>query len=166
MSQSKKRNSTARIQPPTAPPAQVGGRQEDPPTPAEGGGYLATCTKSESAVGRARADMRVGELRAMGLSPVWRRVAEAVGFEAFLTLWATLDAVSHNDQRWQHKGNIRLNMPSFRRYRQYQRNLWIQQLDAEGYNHKQIKALLSQQLGVDLSITQIGRIAKERHQNG
>jgi len=160
MANSEKRNSTARITPRPDPAQGVGGRQQDLPLPSEGGGYLDICTILRLPVGRARADSRVDELADMGLSPTWRRVAEAVGFDTFLVVWQILDDVAANDQRWNHKDNIRLNMPSFRRFLRYQRNLYIQQLDSEGHSAQQIQGMLCRQIGVKLSVEHIGRVAK------
>lgn len=160
MTDSKKRNSTARIPPRCEPLQGVGGRQDRDPPRRGGGGYLDICTISGLPLGRARADSRVDELREMGLSPVWRQVAERVGYETFLVVWQVLDQASKESQNWNYKGCIRLNMPSFKRFLKRQRNLWIQQLAAEGYTGQQIQSLLWGKLRIELSLTSIDRIAR------
>ena len=147
------------------PEAGVGGRHRPTPPAQAGGGYLPSCTSSGGALqGAARAagatvDPRLQELRAMGLTRAWRNVAQAVGFEAFLTTWRILASDdSVRDDR------SRVFVPCFGTFLRFQRNLLIRTMLDEGHKPNQINEALHK-CGFDpLSPARIKRLSKRNRE--
>jgi hypothetical protein len=68
-----------------------GGRHDIPGRPAAGGGYRHICMKIDAAVGApADAAAALDDLARIGLSRAWLDVAQAIGYEAFMTAWQIL----------------------------------------------------------------------------
>lgn len=146
---------------PAGPPpiqAGVGGRQTRPRPPARGGGYQHECRPGRSGVGAAGGaaandDPRIEELRRIGIGRVWLRVANAIGFEAFMVAWQVL-ASDHAvlDDR------SRVLVPSPTRYTRYQRNLLIKQLDEAGKGPREIVGEIKRVLGEQINENHVQRL--------
>lgn len=114
--------------------------------PARGGGYPNICTASEvrrakRAAGAPR-DPRLDDLRAARLGPVWLRVAERIGFEAFMQVWQTLSSFPGvGDDR------NRVYVPCIEKFLATQRNLLMRELIAQGLSSTQIRQELVRRLG-------------------
>lgn len=131
----------------------VGARQIQPPPRPGGGGYLDECNVLEFPV---RRDPRVAELREMSIHRVWVRVAEEVGFEAFMRLWTILDAEnSVKDERQ------RVYVPSISQYFKFQRNRLILALSSEGRAPEEIQSAVKDHTGEQVSVKHIQRIASQ-----
>lgn len=160
-----KRNSrpeTAQDDRPILPLQQgVGGRQADPPASPGGGGYQNICTVLNfcaTAGTEKKRDPRLDELGAMGLPRTWMRVAEAVGFDAFLQMWRILDA----DESL-HDGNmIQAAIRPYRSYLRFQRNRYIETLAALDVPSSVIREMLKRQLGEEISERHIFNLSKNK----
>lgn len=107
-------------------------------------------------------DPRLDELRSLGVQAVWIRVAEVIGVDAFLATWRVLDAEgARNDDQV-----INPTLISYRQYLRYQRNRYIQTLDAQGLKRAQIRDRVAADLGERLYPTHIYRIARRRTSKG
>lgn len=144
----------------------VGARPADPAPAPGGGGYQDVCTvldfekKPTEAKKTAPQDPRLDELRHMGLSRAWLQVAEAIGVDAFLTMWRILDA---DPACWHNDSILRVRLRPYRSYLRYQRNRYIEALVIKGLKPDEIKRRLRQQLGESVShrhITRLAAIAK------
>ena len=151
-----KRHSTAGI---TTSSPGVGGRQPDPPPSPRGGGYQDNCTVLNFAQKNSakKCDPRLDELREMGLQRVWLEVAENIGVDAFLQVWRILDADASN---MADDGRRLVPMRSYSCYERYQRNRYIEALDALGFTHNAIRDRLQHNLGEKLSTRHISRFSK------
>lgn len=89
----------------------------------------------------------------MGLNRAWLRVAEVIGFEAFLAVWRVLegDSVVANDRG-------RIVVPKFATFLRFQRNRRIEELVDRGLSAPEIKAQLDSQTGERLHLVHIYRI--------
>lgn len=116
-----------------------------------GGGSPDFCGTSPTPV-KGATDPRLAELRQIGLSPLWQRVASQIGFEPFLALWELLATASaETDDR------NRVCVPAWRTYLRYQRNRLIRTLGSAGHSPARIRELLRERLGEELSEVQIKR---------
>lgn len=141
----------------------VGARQAEGAPQGGGGGYLKTCTPPDfstsgaSGAEKKRADPRLDELRAIGLPSVWMRIAERVGFDAWMDIWRMVseeDAVRHD-------GGARLpKLRDYSAYLRYQRNLYIRALSAQGYTPKMVQDALRKNFREWLDISNIQKIAR------
>jgi hypothetical protein len=129
----------------------VGGRQQDAPPPARGGGYPDICTAERSPVG----DPRLAELRAVGLAPHWLRVAEEIGVDNFLVTWLVLDETAPQDDHG------RVVVPPIGNYLRHQRNKYIATLAACGSTAGEIRQVLRKRLGYDLTEDWIRKLIRE-----
>lgn len=120
----------------------VGARHAGVPPLAEGGGYLSSCSASGAPLGAAppaagdqlvERDPRIEELRLMGVRPLWVKVADRVGFEAFIEVWRTL---SDNQELLDERN--RITVPTFLTYHWFQRNQVIRSLAGEGLRPSEI----------------------------
>jgi hypothetical protein len=102
-------------------------------------------------------DPRLGELRAIGLSRTWLDVAEAIGMEAFLSMWRLLDDRLQEDDR-------RPFLPQFSSYLRFQRNRLIQSLHADGLKPRDIRHHLQHELRETLSLRHIARVIERGEQ--
>jgi hypothetical protein len=101
-------------------------------------------------------DPRVDEMRALGVQPVWLRVAEVIGVEVFLALWRILDAeATRNDDQV-----INPTLISYRRFLRHQRNRYIEALSAQGRTSAEIRARVAADLGETLYVSHIYRITR------
>ena len=114
------------------------------------GGYLDICSISDSAFTAKirKIDPRLQQLREMGIGKTWLRVADVVGFEAFMGIWMILG----EDE------SIRIRIPPYSKFRRYQRNQLIKDLSEKGLRCDQIKKFIKKQLCEDVSIRHIDRI--------
>lgn len=117
---------------------------------AGGGGYQHTCTVlpvSKATRGRKAAaggerDPRINDLRTARIGPVWIKVAERIGFEAFMQVWQTLaNFPGVGDDR------SRVYVPCIEKFLAAQRHLLMRELIAQGLNRQQIRQELIQRLG-------------------
>lgn len=137
--------------------SQVGGRQSPLRLPAVGGGYQDVCTifgagaAAAAALRAAVDDPRIRELREVGIPRVWIRVARAIGFDAFVTMWQVLMKEEHVDDR------CRVVVPNYGRYLRFQRNRLIRQLIAEGFGVDEIRVEVKKATGEDVSESHIRR---------
>lgn len=141
---------------------RVGGRQEKAGWPGGGGGYLNTCTLLNPAEGgsggEGYCDPRISELKEIGLGSKWLKIAEAIGFDAFMAMWRILDSNDignsvHSSER------VRMWIPAFRRYLRYQRNRYISALALEpGITPHEVQKKIQKLLGESLSFAHIKRI--------
>lgn len=74
----------------------------------------------------------------MGVRPLWVKVAERVGFEAFIEVWSTLSA----NQDMLDERN-RITVPTFLTYHWFQRNQVIRSLAGEGFRPSEISQKMS-----------------------
>lgn len=127
-----------------------GGSAGDPRGGSRGGGYQNTRTalpflksRARSARGESGEDPRIADLRRARVGLVWIRVAERVGFEAFMQVWQTLcDSIEVADDR------NRVYVPCIEKFLAAQRNLLMRELIAQGLSRTQIRAELTRRLGV------------------
>lgn len=92
----------------------------------------------------------------MGLQRVWLDVADAIGADAFLTLWRILDAdpsTQHNDT------SLRISLRVYRSYLRFQRNRYIEALASQGVPVPEIKRRIERQLCETVSLRHITRLA-------
>lgn len=133
----------------------VGARRPGTPRPDPGGGYQHIYTETEHPLKKiapaALEDPRVDELRAMGLSPKWIRVAEVIGVEGFLRMWQILDGGDRTQ-------NCRIYIPNFGAYLRYQRNRLILSLGDQGLNTNEIRQRVRNLLCEEISERHIDRI--------
>ncbi|OHC66530.1 MAG: hypothetical protein A2040_10725 [Rhodocyclales bacterium GWA2_65_19] len=149
---------------PGALPDGVGARQTPQAKPPRGGGYQDVCTvldfqnpPSGAKKNAPPDDPRLEELRRMGLSRVWLRVAESIGIDAFLATWRILDA---DPSTWHNESILRVRLRPYRSYLRYQRNRYIEALTAQGLKPPEIKRRLQRQLGETVSHRHITRLGK------
>lgn len=91
----------------------------------------------------------------MGMPDVWLRVAQAIGSQNFIRMWAILGtdpAVQAPD------GGIGIKLRPFRSYLRFQRNRYIEELHRRGWDWRQIHAEIEVQLGENLSPRHIARV--------
>lgn len=125
---------------PGLPPQGWGVGNHPPLLPPVGGGYLSICMPYEFSgppvTRRKFSDPRIAQLAEMGLQRVLIDVAEAIGFEAFMTAWKIFDAAP--ELRDQGPSHLRLTMRTFGAWRRYQRNRYIEQLFAAGLSNDEV----------------------------
>lgn len=131
----------------------VGGRHVGRPTAGTGGGYPDICTDSQQKV----RDPRVDDLRRVGLPQIWVRVADKIGFDAFLVCWQTIAADDHYHDN---QGRVRIPTPAV--YYRYLRNQWIRGLAEDGLDSRQIQAEMRKSLGQSLALSSINRIVSSQ----
>ncbi|MBI3140988.1 MAG: hypothetical protein HYZ19_03890 [Rhodocyclales bacterium] len=100
-------------------------------------------------------DPRLDELRRMGLQRVWIDVAEAIGIDAFLTMWRVLDA---DPMSWHNDTILRLRLRPYHSYLRFQRNRYIEALAAQGLRPDEIQVRLQRQLCESVSVRHIQRL--------
>jgi hypothetical protein len=101
----------------------------------------------------AARDPRIAELRAVGIPRIWITVAEAIGFEAFMSVWQVLMHAGHVDDR------CRVVVPNIARYMRFQRNQLIRALIADGHGVASICEIVSQATGEIISESHVRRAA-------
>lgn len=129
-----------------------------------GGGYLDICTSAEFQKKKAATpqkngaprDPRLNDLRRIGLQSVWLDVAEEIGVDAFMRIWRIIDAApecAYNDTA------LRVPIRMYRVFLRFQRNQYIRELSGAGLSFSAIKRRVARQLGEQVSIRHIKRIA-------
>lgn len=142
-------------------PVGVGGRQGQPPTPTQGGGWLNVYTPFKPRLGglkKIARDPRLDELRQMGLHATWQRVAEEIGVDAFLAMWRIVD----KEEQWHHvKGTLVIPLRHYASYTKFQRNQFINDLFDTGLSMEQIRRRLLTAYGETVDSSHITRIVKK-----
>ena len=107
---------------------------DHPPPP--GGGYLKNYTIFQPLNQKTNfVDPRLDELRKMGLSAAWQRVASEIGFDNFLKMWRVLDSeYKFQDERY----GLLMNLRRYSSYLRYQRATYILNCHKKGLNYEQI----------------------------
>lgn len=121
-----------------------GGSAGETAAPSRGGGYqnIRTALRVPRRRRAAGRDPRLDDLRAARVGAVWLRVAERIGFEAFMQVWQTLVAFPGvGDDR------NRVYVPRIEKYLATQRNLLLRELIAQGLSSSQIRQELVRRLG-------------------
>lgn len=142
----------------------VGARHGDPTDPAPGGEYPNNCNLqnfSNPAPApdnkKNSRDPRFDDLVRIGIPAVWMRIAERVGFDAWLDIWRMISS----DDSVRHDGGARLpKLRYYSAYSRFQRNRYIQALDAQGVPPQLIQEAVYRNLGEELDITNITRISR------
>jgi len=93
----------------------------------------------------------------MGMPTVWIDVARAIGYDAFMAMWAILDRAVH--LRSESESMIEVQMRRLASFRRFQRNRFIETLAASGLADREIQDQLAAQLGEKLSRSHISRLA-------
>ncbi len=135
----------------------VGARQRHAQPTAGGGGYLDECTPSQ-----LWEEARLRELAEMGLPQVWLDVAHEIGYEAFMRMWRVLDSAV--ELRSDAESMILVQMRRYASFQRFQRNRFIESLVAMGFSGAEIRERVKNELGEQLSLSHIHRMAKRlRH---
>jgi len=105
-------------------------------------------------------DPRIYQLEAMALRRTFIDVAEAIGFDAFMTMWKIFSA----DPTFRDQGPsaMRIVMRPIDAFERYQRNRYIEYLFASGLTDAEVLDRLDKQLGVDLADSSVRRLRNER----
>ena len=143
----------------------VGGRQAIQAPPPGGGGYPDICRTTKfprlaTNFGAHLRDPRLDELVRMGLQHHWLNVAEAIGVDAFLVMWRTLDA-EDGLQRDPPGAGLLLRLRRYESYQRFQRNRFIESLHADGLSSEQIRQRVASTIGEELSERHIDRLRKQ-----
>lgn len=133
----------------------VGARQAGPRLRPRGGGYLNECTTSG-----LWEEAKFRELAVMGLPGVWLAVAREVGYDKFMAMWRILDAAV--EIRSDSDSMIEVQLRRFGSFRRFQRNRFIEALANLGCTDKEIRARVRRELGEELSLSHISRLASAR----
>lgn len=144
----------------------VGARHSIGADSPRGGEYLNNCALQNFSFSnpapapgdeKKRRDPRFDELEKIGIPVVWLRVAERVGFDAWLDVWRMLS----DDDSVRHDGGARLpKLRCYSAYSRYQRNRYIEALAVQGTPPRLIQEALRKNLREYLDITNIQRISK------
>ena len=96
----------------------------------------------------------------MGLPGVWLAVAREAGYDKFMAIWRILDAAI--EMRSDSDSMIEVQLRRFGSFRRYQRNRFIEALANLGCTDKEIRGRVKRELGEDLSLSHIYRLAAPR----
>lgn len=155
------RNSDNGIEDSGAQSVGVGGRQDNTNAPQWGGGYLDVYPKSAKAFYKKMlTDNRMDDLRQHGLSDFWLEVAEAIGYDHFVSMWQILDKRNNNMNC---KDSERIRVPFFSQFLKFQRNKYIVSLGGLGKKAEHIKYLLKKELCEDLTVNHIKRVLRKHN---
>jgi hypothetical protein len=138
-----------------APGQGVGGRQARPRWSRRGGGYLYEFTSSN-----VWEEAKIRELETMGMPGVWLAVAREVGYDRFMAMWRILDRSVQ--LRSESESMIEVQLRRLSSYHRFQRNRFIESLVASGFGDKAIRDMVKAQLGENLSLSHISRLAGRR----
>jgi hypothetical protein len=105
--------------------------------------------------GAEPADIRLHELREIGLAKVWLDVANIVGVDRFFEMWKFLSSQEHllNDS-----GQVELSLRRFTSYQKYQRNRYLDTLVQAGLTPAQLAQVIRRELGESLTVRQLRRL--------
>lgn len=155
-----KRSPTIRMKATDTRSPGVGGRQADTHPLSGGGGYQDICIESvfSKKILKKSEDPRINELREIGLGHKWLQMAEAIGFDNFMTVWSILDEENINNGGVTCE-RIRMWVPAFKRYLRYQRNRYIiARASDNDARPEKIQKEINKLLGEQLSLAHIKRI--------
>jgi hypothetical protein len=138
-----------------APEHGVGDRHARPGRRRRGGGYLNTRTSTD-----VWEDAKIRELEIMGLPAVWIEVAKTIGYDPFMSMWSILDRSLK--LRSENESMIEVQLRRLSSYRRFQRNRFIESLVLAGLDDRAIRAMVKVQLGEELSLSHISRLAGRR----
>lgn len=96
----------------------------------------------------------------MGMPGVWLEVARAIGYDSFMTLWSILDR--EVSMRPDTESYIEVKLRRLRAYQRFQRNRFIESLASAGLTPRQIRMTVNAELGENISIPHIHRLARSR----
>lgn len=133
----------------------VGVRQERASLAGRGGGYLGECTPLQ-----VLTDARLRELDEMGLPGIWLALAQSIGYDHFMVMWRLMDA--EQAMLADEETMIHVKIRRYSSFKRYQRNRYVETLVAEGLSDTEIRQRIRCELGEDLSISHIGRLAGGR----
>lgn len=135
----------------------VGGRQYDLFASGGGGGYLNECTTSKLLEGA-----KIRELSEMGLPAIWIRIAEAVGYDNFLTIWRILDTAAElrEIRRSENESMIEVQLRRYSSFQRFQRNRWVEEMARNHFPPAVIQKLVKDRLGEKLDRSHIRKIAR------
>lgn len=133
----------------------VGARHRHDLGPGGGGGYLDECISAE-----LWEDAKFRELAAMGLPQVWLDVAHDIGYDAFMRVWRRLDAAS--ELLSDGESMIEVQLRRYASFQRYQRNRFIEALVDLGMEGPAIRDRVAREIGDNLSLRHIQRIARTR----
>ncbi|MBL8387044.1 MAG: hypothetical protein JNK17_02285 [Hydrogenophaga sp.] len=136
----------------------VGARQPQAHGHGRGGGYLYECTTPQ-----VWEDAKLRELADMGMPLIWMEVAQAIGFDAFITMWRLLDA--EYERRADAGSMIEIELRRYRSYLRFQRNRFIEGL-APFLDDRTIRDRVADELGEELSLDHVTRLANRRRIGG
>lgn len=133
----------------------VGAWHGHDPATAGGGGYLDECTPLQ-----LWDDAKFRELAAMGLPQVWLDVARDIGYEAFMRVWRRLDAATEllSDS----ESMIEVKLRRHASFQRFQRNRFIEALVDMGLQASEIRDRVARDIGDNLTLRHIQRIARTR----
>jgi len=96
----------------------------------------------------------------MGLPQIWISIAELIGFDSFIEVWAMMDSQVYGEFA-DNAFSIRVRVPMFRKYQRYQRDEFIRTLTAPPHNlnFNQILKRVRDDLGIKISINTVKRSA-------
>lgn len=138
-----------------------GGSATGTGTPRQGGGYLETCRGSESEKKRAAgssADQEwIEALAASGVGRAWVRVAERIGFDAFMAMWSELDG---DESLLDERRRVRVPQLDATLFR-LQRVRIIRALGDRGMSAPEILRALPRNLRVRISRRTVQRILRD-----
>jgi len=114
---------------------------------AGGLGYLDVYTKVESSIQKNRArDPRITQLKKMGMDWRWIRIAQQIGFDAFIQTWALISDLFEDERPY-----VRASIPHVKKLIRYQRNILIRRLDASGHNVRHIQDVIKKTYMISMS---------------
>jgi len=142
-----KRSSTDRIKHQSRHQAGVGARHRQMNVATGGVGYLDVYTKIESSIQKKRAsDPRITQLKKMGMDWRWIRIAQQIGFDAFIQTWALISDMFEDDRPY-----VRASIPHVKKLIRYQRNILIRRLHASGHNVRHIQDVIEKTYMISMS---------------
>lgn len=93
----------------------------------------------------------------MGMHAAWQRVAAAIGFDTFLTMWRILDA---EDQFAAEDDGLRVRLRRYRSFQRQCRNEFVRELHAAGLEPAEIQRRLVAQFGEELSVRHVAQLVQ------
>ncbi len=145
-----KRSSKRNPDHPHAGQPGVGGRQGSSAPSREGGEYQNSCDFSEL----PESATTIADLKKMGLPPLWVAAAERIGVDAFLELWALLDAGLSIDDR-------RVWVPQMAVFQRFHRNRLIRSLERDGMSSSEIVTYLREHLSIGTTYFSVRRACEK-----
>lgn len=156
------RSDTAQMALPGLPPGartgRGGGSARQPRPRRQGGGYPDFCSAAENS---PLGDPRLAELRRLDrLSPVWLKVAEEIGLEAFVRMWRLLIDEHEPPPAGAPREQVRVYVPSFEWWGIAERNARIRQLSERGHTPGQIVGIVASD-GWEISERHVTRVLEK-----